>query len=185
MAIDELTYPQPVANRQGPAPGGAALAAAAAPPPRTRNINFKITINPTTRSTVSYGPFRGPAIVESMDIQYAGGAALDDMFCFLGYAPLPVTESLVAPTTGVSWSTFWELAAHAGADFAAGTRGAHAGRGLTVVAPHAYPVKGIVTLPEWYLVMSVGQTAGAAGNQFAGYVTVIEGVSPAALANFR
>lgn len=183
--LDRRAYPTARRNRTGPPASGLAVddpAAALPTPPQTRNINFLIAVNANTRSTISRGPLRGPALVRSLEIQPAGGAALDNWFCNVGYSATPITESLVAPATAYTWEVFWEPTPHSGTDLSAGTRGALVGRALTNIIPHTWDVRGVVPLTEWYLVITVGQTAGAAANQWAGYVNVLERVSREALA---
>jgi len=186
VAIDELTYPQPVANRSGPAVGGAA------PPPvgpaeipRVRLVNFLIVLAAINqRSTRSFGPFRGPGLIRRVRTIAAPVAANNDLFFFPGYHTQPVDEQTIAVTSPYNFSVPWERMPIQGADYGAATRGLTNAAGLTQTVDWDMELDIIVPLDEWYLTMTVGQHGGIANAGWQGYVEIVEGISRAALANF-
>jgi len=183
--LDRRSYPTARLKRPGPPPTGVAPGDPAASLPaaaRTRNVQFYIEVGANQRSTRSFGPLSGPAIVDRVVIVSDPIAANDNFFFFPGYSDSPVEESLVAIGSPVSWPTWFDRMPVQGADFNAATRGIWNSVGLTQKVNWDMPVKGIVPLTDWHLIMSVGQVGGVALAAWAGYVVVLEGVSREALA---
>jgi hypothetical protein len=186
VAIDELTYPQPVANRAGPAVGGAA------PPPtgpaeipRVRLVNFFIVLAAANqRTTRSFGPLRGPGMIRRARTISAPVAANNDLFFFPGYHTAPVEEVTIAVTSPYTHSVPWERMPVQGGDFGVATRGLTNSTGLTQKVDWSQELDIIVPLDEWYLTMTVGQHGGVVNAGWTGYVEIVEGISRAALANF-
>lgn len=184
MAIDELTYPQPNTNR---AAAGAVVTAEGVPvppAPRTRIVDFFIVVGANQRTSRSAARMRGPAIIQSARYDFDNVAGNDGAFFEVGYNALPVEEQLVSTSTPWTWPTASERMPQQGGDFNANVRGYTNTPAITQKIQHERDLRVVVTLPEFFLVMTVGQIGGAAGFTCRGYVVVIEGVNPAALANF-
>ncbi|SRR5258707_709499 len=174
-------YPRPRVDRIGAptsptGPGGATA-------PQTRIVVGRISVGGNQRSTRSYGPFQGPAIVDSavVDIQSAAGAftqALD-----IGYNPLDVEESLVSTALPRTWNSFFFRNPVQGTDLSANIIGEPSSSDLTQVIRYAHRLKGVVALTEWWLVVSA-MSDSATGIEFVYQITCLLGVDPGALANF-
>lgn len=184
MAVDELTYPQPVANRQGPSPSSGALAGAAVPaPPQTRYFPFALRANlANTRSSVSTPRLRGPAVVTGFFFS-KGGAATGTVGIGLGKSPVSIREENVADTVALPFTPLGT-----GLEAVGAASGISPNHTTTIVdmqpsllMPNARPSL-IITEPEFFLVVYTA-TDGATAD-IVGYVTVAEQVSPQALANF-
>src|SRR6266545_6107682 len=125
--LDRRTYPAARLRRMGPDPQPAQGADPSLPPPgsppSTRNVNFFIEVGANQRSTRSFGPLRGPAIVERVVTVSAPIAANNDFAFFPGYWDGAVEEALVAAATPISWATWFERMPLQGGDFLAPTRG--------------------------------------------------------------
>lgn len=184
MAIDELTYPLPVADRSGPPVGAAAGTAAAPSPPRTRIVDFFIQVGANQRSTRSFGRLSGPAIIKRARYDFDAVAANDGAFFEVGYPTSAVEEVLVAATAAWTWPVVTSRMPQQGADFNAAVRGFTNSPGISQKVQHERQYDFVVPPGEWFLTMTVGQIAGAAGFTCRGYVVVIEGISQAALVNF-
>jgi hypothetical protein len=156
--------------------------AAAAPPPQTRVFPFTLAANANTRTSVSSPIMHGPAIIRGLHFS-KGGAASGLQGPGLGKSVVAVSENSVAVTTPAPFTKLFE-----GLDSPSGSAGA--ADDATAIADmqaslltDADNLGIVVTDPEWRLVVYVASGAvGAAVIQ--GYVTVLEGVSPEALANF-
>lgn len=185
--LDKRSYPPARLKRAGPPSPSAApldplLPVVAAP--RTRLVNFYIEVGINERSTRSRGPFQGPALVLEVFSIADPAAANDNFFFFPGYNASPIEEALVAPSTAISWPTWFERMPQQGADFDAATRGITNALGLTQKVNVALPIRGVVPLGTWFLTMTAGQVGGVAGNAWSGYVVVLEGIDPAVIGQY-
>lgn len=184
MPVDELTYPQPVADRVGPAAGGGA-ASALAPPPVSRVFPVSVRVAAASqRSSTSSPRLYGPAIIRGLHLT-KNGAAAGVLGYGLGKSLSAITEVNVAVTVAPPFTQLFTGLPTVGA-------------GLTT--PNNTDINvdvqlqtlcdddslGIIVLePEFFLVVYAATNAGAAAfNTIVGHVNVLERVSLRALANF-
>lgn len=175
-----IVYPTPRRDR------GAAAAADGGPggpsPPRARVIPFSLLATANTRSAISAGPFKGPALVRGLSYSKTGtpdGTA----GVGLGKSSSPVSEASVAVAVTAPFTPLFEPHVAAGGPALLGAPASPVVDSQTsLVTDQAH-----VTIPildvEFHLV--VYAVAGATGGDtFHGYVTLLEAVDPAVLANF-
>jgi hypothetical protein len=184
MAIDELTYPQPVANRQGPAVGSLAAVATSPTPPISHTIPFQIVTPANTRTTVSAGPFKGPAIVHALHYSKTSPGDVTQGL-YLGVAPNAVTETSVAVSSSRPFRPLFDprLLGNISASPAVGPY-------APLVDNVANPMltdwndAGIIILDTEFWLTITAEATTVGGDQHNGYLTLLEQVSRAALANF-
>lgn len=182
--LDARTYPVPRLKRPGPPPtdpNADPNAPAPPTPPRTRIVDFFIEVGVNQRTTRSYGPMQGPAIIKRARYDFGAIAGNDGFFFEVGYSPSPIAESLVAVSTPWSWQIVTERMPQQGADFDANVRGYVNTTGISQKVQHERVFGYVVRDPQFYLTMSVGEVNGVAGANCRGYVVVITGLSYDAL----
>lgn len=184
MAIDELTYPQPVVNRQGPSVGvGAPPGSAPAAPPRTRVIWFETSATAGNRGSAASARINGPAIIKSIAYGKSGATDTATQALELGKALTPVNEVNVPRATTKPYTPLIEAPVTTQAILVAPYNGLPA---MSSEAPLSWgPAQlDIVVLDPQFHLLFVAYNASAGTISFRGFVVVLEGVSPAALANF-
>lgn len=184
-ALDRRAYPTARPKRSGPPPTdpNADPSAGAPPsPPRTRIVDFKISVNANVRSTRSFGPIQGPAVIKRARYDFDNIAGSDGFFFEVGYNPSPVEEALVAVTTPWSWSVVTERLPQQGTDFDPSVRGFVNSVGISQKVQHERIYGYVVRDAQFYLTMTVGQAGGAANAVCRGYVVVIGGLTYESLA---
>lgn len=184
MAIDAGTFPRPRTQRAGPTPTSLAIAPDAGPaaPPRTRIFPFSIDADANTRTSTSSPLIKGPAIIRAAHV-VKGGAASGLQGWGLGKATTAIEEANVPNATAFPFQRLFE-----GLPNPTGVPASPGGTTLTndmqgAVLQDADDLGIIVLDKEFHLVIYVS-IANVAGNVFAGYVVVLEEVSPEALRNF-
>lgn len=152
--------------------------------PRTRVIAFRLA-NPAvnTRDTISVGPFTGPAILQR--VQWWCDNANANAVHALGFGTslTRITENSV--TLG-SPKGFEDLIERADKDNYAtdlGTVGFWQPNTAPTLAGFRGDVRHIIQKPSFFITITAYGSPGA-GNRWTGDLTVIEGVSPDALAAF-
>jgi hypothetical protein len=178
-------YPQTYADRGvassfSTVPQGAAQGAV----PNTRTFAFRLAnLAANSRTTRSFGPFVGPALIKRFEWDVNTGVANGAATIGLGIAPASVTEDDVAITNVKGWRALIERIDRD----AFVTPSQHEGFMQGSEAPTHGWQRGdlniIVNDTSFYLTVTI-YTA-AAGFRWVGDGTVIEGINPAALANFR
>jgi hypothetical protein len=184
MAIDPGTYPSARVDRSGPQPAILAQTPGETltQPPVTHVFPFAIDASANNRSSVSSRRLYGPAVIRGFHASKGGSAAGTQGFG-LGKAANSVSETNVANTTPFPFTPLFEGLP--------GTGSATSSPGGTVAILDQQPSLltdaddlGIIILDaEFFLVVYIASgTTG--GDDFHGYVTLLERVSPQALANF-
>jgi hypothetical protein len=184
VAVDELTYPLPVANRQGPATAAAAAAAAltAPEPPVTRVFPFSMRANNGQRTSTSTPLLRGPALVIGWKLS-KGGAASGNVGIALGKSSVAVTEVNVATATPLPFTPLFEgLPVGGAAQTTPNNTTGLIDEGTVNLLADTKP--GLIILEKEFFLVIYTANAGAGANDVVGFVTVLEKVSIAALANF-
>jgi hypothetical protein len=179
------TYPQTYASRGVPSsftqPPDAGAGGGA---PNTRTFAFRMAnLAANSRTTRSFGPFVGPSILKRLEWDVNTGVANGVATLGLGVAPAAITEDAVAITTVKGWRALIERV-----DIDAfATPSQHEGFMQESEAPTHGMKRGelniVVMDSSWFLTVTI--YTGAAGFRWVGDGTVIEGINPAALANFR
>lgn len=182
-ALESAAYPPPRKRRPGgnPAPPEQPLTTSSA---RVRTIPFQITTNANTRTTVSSGPYQGPAVVVGFHYSKVSPGDVTQGL-YLGYALAPVSESNAATGTNRPFQPLFDPLL----------------RGNIVVNPALGPFSPLVDNPgtggltdwngplaiiresQFFLTITMEATT-VGGDQHNGYVSLVEQVSEAALANF-
>ncbi len=179
--LDPATYPHPRPKRIG---GGWAPSISGGPPlPRTRVLPFYFTMTANNRRAFTLPRCQGPAIIKRFAWETSGGAEPATATIELGYASVPFSEAGVAVTTSRPYTVITELTDPFGliADLAGfGWPNRVTGAGSRA---SGMDTDFIIDLSEFYVVIAT-QNNGAGILNFDGHVTVIEGVSREALANF-
>ncbi|MGH8908600.1 MAG: hypothetical protein ACRD0K_19400 [Egibacteraceae bacterium] len=184
MALAVGTFPQPRANRVGPAPAAILSGAAAPAIPSARIIPIAIGVNQNSRSSEAVGPLRGPGIIRFIEVSWQNGADPPNNSFEVGYSTAPLVENNVAETVGKLWTPiFTPFVKGSGYTLLAFDSGILPSTQITQLTPHTWPIEAPVALPEWYVVVSA-HTKQVAGTRFVALVHILEGVSPQALANF-
>jgi len=178
------TYPGARPGRIG---GGAVAQAAAAAaglgPPRTRILAFQVSCNASVRTTVSSARILGPAILQHLNV-LTSVISTDNYSLEVGIAAGPVTEQDVATTVPKGWTPITERLSQNAAAEAAKRVGFGSPSWSVAGVIHPLGVLNyVVALPEFYVTISVVSNA-TAGSKLTGHLVVLEGVNPAALANF-
>lgn len=184
MAVDAGTFPRPRTQRAGPTPLGLAPPGAGPPaPPITRIFPFSLRAASATRSTAASPRIRGPSLIRSLYVS-RGGAPVALRGILLGKATTEVTEDNVAIGTATPYTPLFDGLPSRGS--AAGTPDNTTGLlDQTEHILHDGSRLDIIVLdPEWHLTVTLAQSTGVSAGDVVGYVVVLEGVNPEALANF-
>jgi hypothetical protein len=177
-------FPESRASRGVPSSFAPAASVAVGGAPTTRTVAFRVA-NPAanSRQTVSCGPFLGPAILKRAQWWCDNANASAQHALELGYSPTQVTEAAVTFATPKPWTPLIEIATsdvyanivNATGFWQPNTTGPLVGfRGDLNI---------IINVPKFFITITAHGSAGA-GNRWTGDMTVIQGVSEAALANF-
>jgi len=183
VAIDPLTYPEARARRDGPAPPTRAAIPGVAPsPPRSRVFPFSLDVTALNRTSVSSPRLKGPALITGIHV--TKGSTPKGLQGFgLGVAVSPVSEANVGVTSTFPFRPLFEgLPNPTSVPSSPGNTTAIIDmQGAILLDVDRLNI--IVLEPEFYLVVYVA--AGTTGtDDFMGFVTLLEQVSPEALANF-
>jgi hypothetical protein len=185
VAIDELTYPQPVADRSGPTPGAVAGLAPLAPPqPRSRAFWFELRTNATSRSVSCMPKIKGPAIIR--EIQWGMGGSPDATLTYLdiGVSPTQVIETNVALTALRQWRSLFENADPRTVNINTALHGFPSASTWGSTSDNRWPINHLVMDAEFFLVLALLNNAAAVRITF-GTLYVVEGVGPDVVRNFR
>jgi hypothetical protein len=177
-------YPESRASRGVPSSFTPAPTVGAGTAPTTRTVAFRVA-NPAanSRQTVSCGPFLGPAILKRAQWWCDNANASAQHALELGYSQTQVVEASVAFAVAKPWTPLIEIATsdvyanivNATGFWQPNTTGPLVGfRGELGI---------IINVPKFFITITAHGSAGA-GNRWTGDLTVIQGVSEAALANF-
>jgi hypothetical protein len=178
-------YPQTYSARGVPSSFTPQPEAAIGAVPNTRTVAFRIA-NPAanSRQTVSCGPFSGPAILKRCQWWPDNANATAQHALELGYSQTPITEAAAPFTTAKGWTPLIEIATsdvYANIQNATGFWQPNTAAGLD---KSRGDLDIIINVPKFFITITAHGSA-AAGNRWTGDLTVIEGISQAALANFR
>lgn len=182
--LDPLAYPAPRADRSPSssfvptptAPGGTSI-------PRTRTFAFRFAnLLANSRTTRSFGPFTGPAVLRRLQWDINTGVANGVATLGLGTSPTRITEDIVPITTAKGWTPLIE---HQDVD-AFVTPAEHEGFYQESEAPTHGLKRGdlniLINVPTFFLTITI--YTGGAGFRWVGDGTIIEGLSEEALRNF-
>lgn len=177
-------YPESRASRGVPTSFTPAPGATSGAAPTTRTVAFRIA-NPAanSRQTVSCGPFLGPAILKRAQWWPDNANATAQHALELGYSLTQVIEASVAFTVPKPWTPLIEIATsdvYANIVNATGFWQPNTAAGLDKFRGE---LGIIINVPKFFITITAHGSA-AAGNRWTGDLTVIQGVSEAALANF-
>lgn len=179
--MPEVTsYPRSRLNRIG---GQAAAGAQTYLYPRTRVFNFNMAVNGiNTRQTISGARCQGPALIKNIRLKWSGSQDPPKLSCELGYARTSVFENPVATTVTRPYTLLTELSdQQAFLTYSVG-------QGI-INTPYTNDTSGawdlnlIIDEPDFFPTVSLW-TAAAGLFAIVGFITVVENVSPAALASF-
>lgn len=185
MAIDELTYPLPVAGRTGPTPGAALAVVGAAPAtPRSRAFWFELRTNAATRTVACMPKINGPAIIR--EIQWGMGGSPDAVLTYLdiGVSPSQVIETNVALGAPRQYRSLFENTNPRTINIATTLHGMPSASVWGASSDNRWPINQLVLEAEFFLVLTLLNNAAAARITF-GTIYVVEGVGPEVVRNFR
>lgn len=183
MAV-QAVFPSATADRGVPSSFTPLPQTGAGATPQSRIIAFRIA-NPAvnTRDTISVGPFVGPAILQR--IQWWPDNANANAVHALGFGTSlsSITENSVTLGTPKGWEDLIERAEKDNYATPAGTVGFWQPNTTPTLAGFRGDVRRIIQKSSFFITITAYGSAGA-GNRWTGDLTLIEGVSEAALANF-
>jgi len=183
VAIDPETYPVLRLNRTGPLPALPVSGAGPGAPPRTRIFPFAIQPGSNLRTSRSTPRLQGPSIITGW--HFAKTGTPDGVLGFgLGKATQAVTETGVAPTVPPPFTMLFEGLAVGGVAPTSPNNTTAPEDVQTNLLLDDSDAKLIVPDLEWFLVVYAASGVTASPDALVGYVTVLEGVSQQALANF-
>ncbi len=182
MAESQTFYPRPRLKRPGPTPRSVTAAPAAAAAPTSHVIPFRLKAAVNTRSCGSSGKLRGPAIVTGIHMT-KGGAAVGSTGLEVGKSATPITEANVAASATRAWTPLYDTRVVAGTIAVPGGEVDESIDFQTSLYQDDTNLGIVILDAEFYLVI-VTYSGGAGSNEIAGHVTLLEQVSPQALANF-
>ena len=187
MTTDSRTFPLPRRGRTGPPSSLDAINTAAGDalpaPPRSRVFPFQFSETATSRRTISTPKLVGPAILRFAYFSTGTKVTPPNESLEFGWAPSPVQEAGVALTVIRPYTVLTELLDPFAVSVAA------IGRGFPNFtlppAANAFPftLDLIVAEPQLAFVVALINN-GANAQVWTGYLSILEAVSPSALANF-
>jgi len=184
VAIDELTYPLPVANRQGPAAGPPPPpVAVVAGPPRTRLITFESSATAGNRGTSASASIRGPALLKSITYGKSGATDTATMALELGKALTAINEVNVPRASSKPYTSLMEMPVTPMAVLAPPYKGFPAFSSEAPLSWGPIPLN-VIVLDDFFHLIFAAFNASGGTISFRGVVEVLEGVSLGALANF-
>lgn len=158
-----------------------------ATPPRSRIFNVECGASAQRRGTVSTPKILGPAIIQQIQWKHRTAADPPTKSLEIGWSLAPITENDVSLTAPKGWNAICERLRHFYetpiANLVGFAQVNQAGSDNVTIECLMSPV--LITAPEFYLTLSIIQTAGV--NQLAEWieVNVLENVSPEVAANFH
>ena len=178
-------YPQTYSARGVPSSFTPQQDVGAGGSPNSRVLSFRLAnLVVNTRSSRSFGPFVGPAIIQQFSWAVDTPVANASATLGLGIAAARITETDVAMTTVKGWRPIIEQGITDSPLPPAGNEGFYQGTTATQEGLKRQWLNYIVNDTSFYVVVTAYAPA-AAGDRWIGSFNVIEGVSQAALANFR
>jgi len=184
VAVDELTYPLPVADRSGPAGGGGGGLPVVRPsPPRTFVFAFVIRALANTRSTTSSPQLRGPSIIRGLHFA-KGGTPEGLQGLSLGKSFSSITEVNVAVATPRAYTPLFKGLPAAGSALSVPSDATQLVDMQTTLLHDADDLGIIVLDRDWFLTITQASAAVANPDDFVGYVTILDEVPEETLRNF-
>lgn len=175
-------YPEPRLQRSPPSPSSSYLShVAGLSPPRSRVFNVEMGSAANTRSTVSFGVINGPAIFKRLSLQARQAVDPPLNAWEIGYSEVAVTESSVAVTTTRPFTQLCSRVTHPYAASDARLTGYIYTTSFLGIRIHELEPNLLITLPQFYFVVSTHQFLGA--NLASTFVTahILENVHPDAV----
>lgn len=172
-------YPRPILNRIGAEllPTGAPISA-----PTSYVFPVSLQVGASARSSISSPKLTGPSLIRGVHLSKTG-TAKGVLGFGLGKSTISVTEDSVATTTPLPFTSLFNGLPAVGAGAASPNQTDVI---LDVQTSNLIDDDsiGIIVLDrDWFLVVYAASSA-ASGDTVNGHVTVLDGINPAALANF-
>jgi hypothetical protein len=187
VPTDARTFPLPRRGRTGPASSldniAAALGSALPAPPRSRVFPFQFSETANTRRTLSTPKLIGPAILRKAFFQTSTKVAPPNESLEFGWALSPVTEAGVALTVIRPYTVLTELLDPFGVSNIAIGKGFPNFTLPGGTVGYEVTLDLIITEPQLAFTVSLINN-GINAQQWIGWMSVIEAVSPSALTDF-
>lgn len=178
------TYPQTYAARGVPSSFTQPPdAAAGGGPPNTRTFAFRMAnLVANRRTTRSFGPFVGPSLLKRFEWDVNTGVANGTATLGLGVAPAAIIETDVPLDAVKGWRALIEQQIVDAFATPSSNEGFLQGSEAPTHGWQRGDLNIVVNDSSWFLTVTI---YGGVGSRWVGDGSVIEGISPGALANFR